>query len=378
METIAIGNKKIGENCPVYIIAEAGVNHNGDIELAKKLIDEAAKVGADAVKFQTFKAELIITKDAKQADYQIENTEKEESQLDMLKRLELKDKDFEELKVYCELKNINFLSTPHSDEWSVDLLENLNILAYKIGSGDLTNIPILRYVAKLQKPIFLSTGMGVLKELAEAKKTIESEGNNKLVLMQCTTMYPTPFKKANLNAMLTIKNRFKGYFGFSDHTQGLEAGIISVCLGAQVYEKHFTLDSNMAGPDHKASIEPNDLKSMIKAMRFVEKYELTNPREAFERLNSELGYNLNISSINTILGKSKKEPEIEEIEIAKVIRKSVVASNEIKIGEFLSHENVSIKRPGTGLKPKELYDVLGKIAIRNIKKDALITHSDLK
>lgn len=370
---IKIEHKLIGANNPCFIIAEAGVNHNGDIKLAKKLIDKAVEAKADAVKFQTFKSELLVSKNAKQADYQINNTGTKEKQIDMLKRLELTENDFLELKNYCKLKKIIFLSTPHSDIWSVDVLEKIGVAAYKISSGDLTNIPFLKYVAKKNKPIILPTGMATIKEIKEAKKEIETEGNEQLILLQCTTMYPTPLKKTNLLAMNNIKeNTASTFVGFSDHTQGIEAGIISACLGSCVFEKHFTLDNNMKGPDHKASIEPEELKQLIIAIRFVETNKLKDPYKAFDLLNKKQNFNLNKDNIKIILGKEKKSPEPEELEIAKVARKSIIALKEIKKGEELTEKNICVRRPGEGLLPKYFQQIIGRKTNKDLKKENYI------
>jgi N,N'-diacetyllegionaminate synthase len=377
MTEINIGKYKIGKDNPCFIIVEAGVNHNGDINIAKKLIDNAVNCDADAIKFQTFKADLIVTKNAEQAEYQ-KKSAKDDSQYTMLKKLELNENEFEELKSYCEKKKIIFLSTPHSDKWSVDVLENLNIAFYKIGSGDLTNIPILRYVAKKNKPIIIGTGMANIDEILEAKKEIENFGNENIIFLQCTTMYPTPNKKVNLNSMKIIKEATNKITGFSDHTTGLEASIISACLGASVIEKHFTLDKNMQGPDHQASMEPKEMKSLIKAIKFVNKNKIINPKIAFDKLNLEKGYNLNKNIIKSIMGKNKKLPEPEEIEIAKIARKSVVAIENISKGEILDENNLGIRRPGEGLSPKYYFDLKDKKANKNITKDNYIYLLDVQ
>lgn len=373
-----ITNKEIGIGKPIYIIAEAGVNHNGDINLAKKLVDAAVYAGVDAVKFQTFKAELIVTKDAKQADYQSQNIGKVESQFDMLKRLELTEKDFYELKKYCEKKGIEFLSTPHSEIWSVDLLENLDISCYKIGSGDLTNIPILKYIAKLEKPVILSSGMANMEEIKEGIDSIKEEGNKQIVMLHCTTSYPCPENKVNLRAMQTIKENVDCLVGYSDHTTGLETAIISTCLGAVMFEKHFTLDNNMEGPDHKASLEPDKLKQIVDAIRFVEENNITDPYEAFDRLNKLTSnhYKFNKDLIEVILGKSEKNPDPEEIEIAKVARKSIVVLKDINEGEFFTELNIGIRRPGEGLPPKYITSLIGKKANKNLKKEEYVRLED--
>jgi len=359
-----IGKKSLAGNC--YVIAEAGVNHNRDIRLAKKLIDAAADAGADAVKFQTFKAELIVTEDADQAAYQKENA-RDESQFAMLKKLELTETQFDELKAYCESRGIEFLSTPHSGEWSVDVLEKLGVCAYKIGSGDLTNLPLLKYVAKKKRPVIISTGMATVDEIGQAVTTIQEAGNDQLVVLQCTTSYPCKPEDANIKAMQTIADRTGCTVGYSDHTQGIEAPIIAACLGASVIEKHFTLDRAMPGPDHKASLEPGELKHMVEAIRYVTSHNIADPAQAFEQLNRR-GYELNAALIALLLGSADKRPLSVELEIAKVARKSVVALEDIAEGETLTAGNIGIRRPGGGLPPKYYDQLLGKTATKPIKK----------
>ncbi len=371
-----IEDKKIGNNQPCFIIAEAGVNHNGNIASAKKLIDAAKEADVDAVKFQTFKAELIVTESADQAEYQKE-TAKDDSQFAMLKKLELKEEHFKELKEYCDDKGIIFLSTSHSDNWSVDILDDL-VAAYKTGSGDINNLPILKYMAKKGKPLIVATGTANLEEVKEAKEAIESEGNKDIILLHCTTMYPSPENKVNLRAMETMRKELGGLIGYSDHTTGLETPIIAACMNPVLYEKHFTLDKNMEGPDHKASLNPEELKAMVEAIRYVEENKITDPYVAFKRLNEEKGYSLNVALIETILGKAEKVPEPEELEIAKVARKSIVAIKDIKESEELTEENVGIRRPGEGLAPKYYDELIGKRAKKNINKDTYVKLEDIE
>ena len=264
---LKIGDKLIGEEEPCFIIAEAGVNHNGSVELAKKLIDAAKDAGADAVKFQTFKAESVVVKDAQKAEYQKETTG-EGSQYEMIKKLELTEEDFRELADYAKEKDIMFLSSPFDKE-SVDLLNELDVPAFKVGSGEITNLPLLRYIAKKEKPIILSTGMSTLGEIEEALDVIRSEGVEDIILLHCVSNYPARIEDVNLRALGTLKQAFKLPVGFSDHTLGITAPIAAVALGACVIEKHFTLDRNLPGPDHKASLEPEELKEMAKAIREV-------------------------------------------------------------------------------------------------------------
>lgn len=342
MDKIKIGNKFVGEKEPCFIIAEAGVNHNGNLNLAKKLVDKAADAGADAVKFQTFKAEELATSDAEIAKYAKENIGKKIKQLDLIKNLELKYDDFETLKKYCDEKGIIFLSTPHSFD-AIDFLENL-VTAYKFGSGDLTNIPALNYAAKKGMPIILGTGMSTLEEVNQAIDAIKSEGNNKVIVLHCTTNYPSLLEEVNLNAMKTLKEKTGCLVGYSDHTQGKLVPIMAVTMGACLIEKHFTLDKNMQGPDHKASMEPDELKQMIQDIRNVEK----------------------------ALGSPDKKPTDSEKSIMSFVRKSIVAKTDIKKGNIITKDMLSIKRPGTGLEPVYMKRMIGKKALCDIEKDTLL------
>jgi len=348
MVKIKIGNKLIGEGEPCFVIAEAGVNHNGNINLAKKLIDTAKEAGADAVKFQTFKAENVVIENAEMAEYQKKNIGRSETQLKMIKRFELGYKDFIELKKYCDRKKITFLSTPHSED-AIGFLEPL-VPAYKIGSGDLTNLPFLEKIAKKKKPIILSTGMANLSEVRGTVRTIKKQGNNKIILLHCTTNYPCPLEEVNLKAMLTLKREFNLPVGYSDHTLGILVPIMAVTLGAKVIEKHFTLNKNLPGPDHKASLEPKELKEMVKVIRNVEE----------------------------TLGSGVKKPTKSEEKIKKVARKSIIAKVDIQKGTKIISDMLIIKRPGIGIEPKYFDKVVGKIAKEYIKKDALIRFEKLK
>ena len=339
---IRIEDKLIGEEEPCFIIAEAGVNHNGSVELAKKLIDAAKDAGADAVKFQTFKAESVVVKDAQKAEYQKETTG-EGSQYEMIKKLELAEEDFRELADYAEKKDIMFLSSPFDKE-SVDLLYELDVPAFKVGSGEITNFSLLRYIAKKGMPIILSTGMSILGEVEEALDVIRSEGVEDIILLHCVSNYPARIEDVNLRAMGTLKQAFKLPVGFSDHTLGITAPIAAVALGACVIEKHFTLDRNLPGPDHKASLEPDELKEMVKAIREVEK----------------------------ALGNGIKKPTKEEEEVKKVARKSIVAKVDISKDEIITEDMLDVKRPGTGIEPKYLKFIIGRKAKEDIKKDDVI------
>jgi len=327
----------------VFIIAEAGVNHNGNIEVAKKLIYEAKKAGADAVKFQTFKAEKGISKFAQKAEYQKKTTGKNETQLDMVKKLELSYEDFIVLKKYCDELGIIFLSTPFDLE-SIDFLNELDLNMFKIPSGEITNLPYLIKIGKLNKKVILSTGMSTLDEIDEAIRVLNDNGTYDITILHCTTEYPTPYKDVNLRAMLTMKEAFNLEVGYSDHTKGIEIPIAAVAMGATVIEKHFTLDRNMEGPDHRTSLEPDELKTMVTAIRNVE----------------------------VAMGSGEKKPAESEKKNIKIARKSIVAKTNISKGEPLTEENLTVKRPGNGISPMKWFEVLGQPAKRDFKEDELI------
>ena len=329
----------------VFIIAEAGVNHNGSIDLAKKLIDVASASGADAVKFQTFKADNLATKKAQKAIYQKENTDKDESQFDMLKKLELDIEAHKELISYCSNKKIIFLSSPFDHE-SIELLNDLGLEILKIPSGEITNLPYLRHIGKLNKKIILSTGMSNIDEVKSALNILINSGTkkNNITVLHANTEYPTSMEDVNLRAMLTIGKELDINFGYSDHTLGIEVDIAAVAMGASCIEKHFTLDCNMEGPDHKASLEPNQLKAMVMAIRNIE----------------------------LALGGSVKKPSRSEIKNMKIARKSIVAKTKIKKDDILNEKNLTVKRPGTGISPMKWDEVMGTKAIKDYNADELI------
>jgi len=330
----------------VFIIAEAGVNHNGSIDLAKKLIDVAVAAEVDAVKFQTFKTELCISKDTKKADYQIENTkDSKETQFEMVKKLELNEDAHEELISYCNQKKIVFLSTPF-DHDSIGLLHKLDLEIFKIPSGEITNLPYLRAIGKLGKKIVLSTGMANLGEIETALNILITAGSSKefITVLHANTEYPTPMQDVNLKAMVTIGQAFDIDYGYSDHTLGIEVPTAAVALGATVIEKHFTLDRTMDGPDHKASLEPNELVSMVKAIRNIEQ----------------------------ALGSSVKQPSPSESKNINIARKSIVSNTAIKEGEILTASNIAIKRPGNGISPMRWDELLGTKAQKDYEEDELI------
>lgn len=349
MKTIFINRKEISLNAPIFLIAEAGVNHNGDLSLAKKLVDVAVKAKVDAIKFQTFIAEKLLLKNTPKVKYQIITTGEEENFYEMIKKYELKKDEFKILKNYCLKKGVIFLSTPF-DELSVEWLEELNVPAYKIGSGDLNNFPLLKLICSKRKPIFLSTGMSTLEEVKNSVNFIKSNNNEELIIFQCTTNYPTPYEDINLNVIDTYKQEFPNHLiGFSDHSLGIEASIGAAAKGAKVIEKHFTLDKEMEGPDHKASLNPEELIEWVQEIRKLEK----------------------------ALGSHKKIPTKAELEIAKVARKSVVSIKELKKGDILQKEDVAIKRPGIGISPVHFEMIIGKKIKKNIPKDSIIFWEDL-
>lgn len=328
----------------VYIIAEAGVNHNGDIELAKKLIEEGAKSGADAVKFQTFKASTLSSKTAKKAEYQKQTTDSEETQYEMLKKLELDYSVHEELMAYANDHGVQFLSSAFDLE-SIDLLVELDIPLFKVPSGEITNLPYLRKTAQTGKPIILSTGMCTLGDIEKAIQVLQENNAEDITVLHCNTEYPTPMKDVNLLAMNTIGSAFDVKVGYSDHTLGIEVPIAAVALGAQVIEKHFTLDKTMEGPDHKASLDPTELKEMVDAIRNIE----------------------------VALGDGIKTPTESEKANMSIARKSIVAKTEIQEGEIFSEKNLTIKRPGTGISPMKWDEVIGKKARENYNEDDVIS-----
>lgn len=329
----------------VFIIAEVGVNHNGSLELAKQLVDVAKDCGADAVKFQTFKAATLVTKSAKQADYQTTNTGKQESQFDMLKRLELSEADHQELVHYCQLKHIEFMSTPF-DLQSIQFLNGLGVKRFKIPSGEITNYPYLKMVGSFNKEIVLSTGMASLADIEAALNLlIESDTDkDKITILHATTDYPTQMPDVNLRAMQTIAQAFKIKVGYSDHTPGIEVPTAAVALGAAVIEKHFTIDKNLPGPDHKASLEPQELKAMVSAIRNIE----------------------------IALGDGVKRASSNEQKNMQVARKSIVALTDIQQGDVFTEQNLTVKRPGTGISPMRWNEIIGQVAQKDYLADELI------
>ena len=351
---------------PSFIIAEAGVNHNGNFEIAKKLVDAAMKTGADSIKFQTFKAENLVTKTAQKAKYQDENIGKGSTQFEMLKKLELSYEDFAELKKYCDKKGILFLSTPF-DEESADFLDSIGMEIFKIPSGEIGNKPLIQYIANKRRPIILSTGMSYLTEVEEALGWIHDTwggtdilNNSKrsglvdsydfsLAILHCVSNYPASPSDINLKAMLTMRDEFNVVTGYSDHTAGIEIPIGAVAMGAEIIEKHFTLDKNMDGPDHRASLDPEEFKAMVSAIRNVE----------------------------MAIGDGQKIPTVSEMNVREVARKSLVAVKGIKAGDVIKSTDICIKRPGTGILPKDRERVVGMKATKSIEADSVIRWEDL-
>lgn len=334
-----------------FIIAEAGVNHNGDVKIARQLIDAAVEAGADAVKFQTFKADTLVSKSAPKADYQKRIADGNQSQFEMIKMLELDESAHRDLVDYCKKKGIVFMSSPFDIE-SINMLNRLGLEILKIPSGEITNLPYLKKIGKLKKRIIMSTGMADLKEIEDALEVLITAGTKKeqITVFHCNTEYPTPFEDVNLKAMDTIKDALNVNVGYSDHTPGIEVPIAAVALGAEVIEKHFTLDKNMSGPDHSASLEPHELKDMVHSIRNIEK----------------------------ALGNGIKKPSPSELKNKPIARKSIVAASPINKGEVISLENITVKRPGTGISPMQWNEVINKKTKRDIAIDSLIQWGDLE
>ncbi len=345
LRQVTIGNKSLNSDSDVFIIAEAGVNHNGELAIAKKLIDAAVNVKADAIKFQTFIAEDLVTANTPMAEYQEKNIQSKSTQYEMLKKLELKLEDFVTLKEYCDQRNIIFLSTPHTGGKVIDLLDKL-LPAFKIGSGDLTNLPFLADIAKRKKPMILGTGMSTLAEVQDAVKIIEKTGNKDIILLHCTTNYPCPFEEVNLNALVTLASKFPYLVGYSDHTLGPQVAIMATTLGASVIEKHFTLDKTMPGPDHKASANPEEMRELIKQCRLV----------------------------RTILGSSEKKPNLSEMRNIPIVRKSLFFSKDLPLGHLLEAGDFKIQRPGTGIPSSNLHKFIGKRLLNNVSSGQIVSY----
>ena len=331
-----------------FIIAEAGVNHNGSLELAKRLVDAASDAKCDAVKFQTFKADKLVSVNAEKAEYQKETTGSDESQLDMIRKLELSEEDHYVLKKYCEEKGILFLSSAF-DEESLTFLESMDMPLYKIPSGEITNLKLLRQIGSYHKRVIMSCGMCEMDEIHKAYDTLMESGATEVAILHCNTQYPTPFEDVNLNVMKTLRDEFHTSIGYSDHTVGIEVPIAAVALGAEIIEKHFTLDKNMEGPDHRASLNPEELKAMVDGIRHIEK----------------------------ALGSYEKKVSDSERANRDIARKSLVAACSIKKGETFTEANLTMKRPGNGISSSKYEDMLGKKAKYDYEVDALLCLDEL-
>jgi N-acetylneuraminate synthase len=347
-QTIKIGDRLVGDGQPCFIIAEAGVNHNGDLDLAYKLIDKAVEANADAVKFQSFITEELITPDAPKANYQVQTTGETGSQYKMLKSLELSAEDQAKLKTYCEKVEIIYICTPY-ENYSVDILDKIGVTAFKIASTDTTNIPFLRYIASKQRPVILSTGMSNLAEVEQAVNSLQNGGlKNNFALLHCTSEYPAPINEVNLRAMLTLKTAFNCPVGFSDHTPKIGASPWAVAMGACIIEKHFTLDKNMSGPDHRASLEPNEFKELVETTRNVE----------------------------LAMGDGVKQPMSSEIPNKPMMQKSLVTKKAIKEGEIITVDDLVCKRPGVGISASWFDKIIGQKAKNDLPKDKILQLSD--
>jgi N,N'-diacetyllegionaminate synthase len=343
-QIMEIAGKTIGVGSPCFLIGEAGVNHNGSLEMALQLVDVALEAGVDAVKFQTFSATRVVVRDTPKARYQKETTGNDESQLEMLQKLELSPKAHREIQAYCNKRGILFLSTPF-DEESADLLEDLHVPAFKIPSGEITNLPFLVHIARKGKPLIVSTGMSTMEEVEAAVASIRLAGNEEFALLHCVSAYPAQPADANLRAMWTMAKAFGVPIGYSDHTLGAEVALAAVALGAQILEKHFTLDRSLPGPDHSASLEPGELRSLVKGVRTVE----------------------------AAIGHGRKEPRPAEADVAAVSRKSIVAVCDIPAGTQMTRDLLIMKTPGTGWPPSMLDKVLGRVTAKPIPVDTILT-----
>lgn len=343
-KTIKLGRKTIGEGAPVFIVAEAGVNHNGDKELALELVRKAKKSGADCVKFQTFKAETVTSRQSPKAAYQLKVTDPKESQFEMLKKLELSESVYPRIVSLCRELDIQFLSTPYHFS-DVDFLNGLGVEAFKIASGQLVELPFISYAAKLGKQIILSTGMATFDEVKEAVETVQKAGNDQLILLQCTTNYPSVVEESNLRAMVAMKEKLKVLVGYSDHTESHFSTFAAVAMGAVVIEKHFTLDKNLPGPDQGCSLEPGEFSELVRGIREIEK----------------------------ALGDSEKKPTAEELRNLVGMRRSLATIKDIPVGDLIEKEHLAFKRPATGLAPKRMEEILGKRAKKKIPVDTILT-----
>ncbi len=355
---IQVGNKSIGYGEPVFIIAEAGVNHNGQLEKALQLVDIAAEAGADAVKFQTFRAEQVVIESGEMAEYQKKNIGQVKSQREMLRELELKEEFYPTLIARCKERGIIFMSTPHGGRASVDFLESLGVSIYKVGSGDLTNYILLDRLAETRKPVIISTGMATMEEVKNAVRFLGERGVEDLVVLHCTTNYPASPEEVNLSAMKTMMEELDAIVGFSDHTQGQEAGVLAASLGMTVYERHFTIDKSLPGPDHVASDSPEELKEKIAAIRAVKAGSVApNP---------------------VLMGRSEKKPTASELKMLPLVRRSIVAARDLEAGHVLEKGDLEARRPGDGVSPTEYEKFVGKKLKQAVPADHQLKFEDLE
>jgi len=374
MNSFKIGNFTVEEDGQVFIIAEAGVNHNGNIDLAKKLCKVAKESGADAVKFQTWETDNIIVPTVSTAEYQKDST-KETNQYNMLKNLEISLDGFREIADYCKKIGIIFLSTP-GDVKSAKFLNELDIPAFKIGSDDLDNFLLLKTVAEMKKPMIISTGMATMSEILKTQEFLQNI-NNRIAFMHCTSSYPTKIEEANLRSIVSMKNKLKSIIGYSDHTMNVWVPIIVTGLGARIIEKHLTLDKTMVGPDHKISLNPQEFSNMVNLIRKLEKKMITtelDDEELIKITTKILGNNID-KQIRIALGDSEKKPTSSEFQIMKFVKKTIVATKPIKAGEKLSYDNISVKRAGlVKIKPNEYFNIINKIVKKGIEKNEVIDY----
>ena len=376
MENFFIDHKKVGDNQPTLVIAEAGVNHNGDVKIAKKLCDAAKNAGADIVKFQTWKTEELMTPNLKTANYQKNNTN-ETSQFDMAKKLELSFESFREISDYCKKIGIIFLTTPE-DEMSVDFIDSLGTPGFKIGSDDLDNLRLIKHIAKKQKPIIISTGMSTLLEVMMTFNFVK-KFNEKIAFLHCTSNYPTNLSDVNLNSLISMKQKLPSLLGYSDHTTETWVPLIAIGLGAKIIEKHITLNKTSVGPDHRSSLDEKEFAEMVKLIRIWEK-EITMPfskNDIISNCNKIMKKDMT-NKINLVLGASKKQPTNSEIPIMKVVKKTIVARKIIHKGEKITNENITVKRAGSvNISPRDYYDIIGKTAKKQISPNEIIHYETI-
>lgn len=367
-KSVTINNHAINERLPVFIIAEAGVNHNGELEKALQLVDIAAEIGADAVKFQTFRTNEVVTDKAPMAKYQEKNTGKSVSQKEMIKAFELPESDWPKIVERCNEKGILFLSTPHGGRQSVDLLESLGVVAYKIGSADVTNYILLDRIAQTKKPVVISSGMSDLAEVQDAISFLQQKGSTDIVALHCTTSYPCPVEEANLAAMQTMMNKLDLPVGYSDHTTDKRVAAIATIMGMALYEFHYTIDQTLPGPDHAASANPTQAQERIAIIREIEQMNESERKKFIEDLGD---------FYRTAIGSSSKTPNAQEKEISYVARKSLVAASNLKVGHILTIDDLKAKRPGDGISPKHFEKFVGKKLSKGVLADEQLRWEDI-